>query len=141
MADEAIIDIRLGNIERDCQEIKGEFREFEERLDNHTERLTDLEHWYTGNEAKGAEARLQSLEGYCGEMNKANLRPRVNTIEAEVVALQKIADSAIMESVQGAVNVTLDRREKTAVAKLKAWGPIVAAISAVIVAIVTAVFR
>ena len=39
MADEAIIDIRLSNIEKDCHEIKEDFREFEGRLDNHSERI------------------------------------------------------------------------------------------------------
>jgi len=140
MADEAIIDIRLGNIEKDCHEIKDNFREFEGRLDNHSERLNDLEHWYTGNETRGAEKRLQCLEEYAGEINKANLRPRMNVAEADIIALQKIADSAIMESVQGAVNVTLDKRAKTTVERIKAWGPIAAAISAVIVAVLTAIF-
>lgn len=128
MADEAILNIRLSNIERDCHEIKEDFREFEDRLDNHSERINDLEYWHRGNGGKGAEERLQSLEGYCGEINKANLRPRVNMLEADVEALQKIADSAIMEGVQGAVKKSLDAREKTTAARLKFWGPIIIAL-------------
>jgi len=139
MAEESIIDIRLGNIERDCREIKEEFREFEDRVDNHSERLNDLEHWYQGNASRGAEERLQCVEGYAAELNKANLRPRMNMVEAEIVALQKIADSAIMEGVQGAVNDTLDRRSKTAVERMKAWAqlitPILAAVAIVLAAV------
>jgi len=138
MSDEAIIDIRLSNIERDCSEIKTDVGKIDERLDRHAEWINTLDHWYRGNEAKGAERRLQDVEGYCMEMNKANLGPRMNAAEANIEVLRGIAD-AKLETIRDMFNDTLNARSKTTVERMKAWGslltPILAAAAVVLAAV------
>lgn len=138
MADEAIIDIRLGNIERDCSEIKADVGKIDERLDRHAEWINTLDHWYRGNEAKGAEARLQCVEEYAAELAKANLRMRMNVAEANIEVLRGIADAKLV-TIRDMLNETLNARSKTTVERMKAWGalltPILAAAAVVLAAV------
>lgn len=139
MADEAILQLRLRNIESDCAEIKTDVEGLDSKLDSISDRTQALEYWRDGNGARGAEARLQCLEQYSIDLQKANLRPRTLQLEADVRVLQNVTDATIMKSVRETVNDAMDLREKTLIAKLKAWGPIVAAICAFISSIIVAV--
>lgn len=123
MSDEAIINIKLDNIESDCIEIKTKIDNLDEEISTLSDRAYALEMWRNGNGAKGAEARLQHLESCQAELAENRVGPRLNMLEADMVAVQRIADNAIQTGVQGAVNDTLDKRDKTTIAKVKAWGP------------------
>ena len=121
------------------KEMKSDFEEFESRLDSHSDQINSLIIWRDSNGSPGAEDRLRHVEQCAINIDKENLPDRVCHNEADIRVLQGIADSAIMKGVQGAVNDTLDKRARTAVEILKAWGPIVAAALAATVVVLAAV--
>jgi len=108
-------------------DMKDTFDEFEDRLDSHSDSIRSLMQWRDSNGSPGAEDRIRCVERFFIDISRENLPPRLNMVEAEIDALQKYTDSAIFNGVQGAVNDTLDRRAKTTIEKIKAWGPIVSA--------------
>jgi len=126
-------------LEVELKEMRLDIESMDEKIDIHADKILKLELWRDSNGSPGAEDRLRCAERFITSIDKENLPPRMSMVEAEVEALQKIAYSAIMESVQGAVNVTLDKRAKTAVEKVKAWGPIVSAAIAATAVVLAAV--
>lgn len=129
---ESKLDVELKDIKLGMNEVDG-------RLDAHSEELRSLLQWRDSNGSPGAEERLRVVEHCSVELEKEKLPPRVGVLEAHVVTLQRIADSAIMEGVQVAVNDTLDKRDRTVIAKIKAWGPIVSAALAAAALVLAAV--
>ncbi len=129
---ESKLDVELKDIKLSMNEVDG-------RLDAHSEELRSLLQWRDSNGSPGAEERLRVVEHCSVELEKEKLPPRVGVLEAHVVTLQRIADSAIMEGVQVAVNDTLDKRDRTVIAKIKAWGPIVSAALAAAALVLAAV--
>lgn len=123
MADEAIINIKFDTLEKDCEETKGRMTEAEDAIEGLSERTRSLEYWRNGNGATGAEERLQAVEDGLLYYSRERIPQRLNCVESDMAAVQRIADHAIQNGVQGAVNETLDKRDKTAIAKIKAWGP------------------
>lgn len=123
MADEAIINIKFDTLEKDCEETKGRMTEAEDAIEGLSERTRSLEYWRNGNGAAGAEERLQAVEDGLLYYSRERIPQRLNCVEADMAAVQRIADHAIQNGVQGAVNETLDKRDKTAIAKIRAWGP------------------
>jgi hypothetical protein len=95
----------------------------DERLDVHSDSINSLEQWRDGNGAPGAEERIRHVENHVRDCDRINIEPRLNELEANVKIVQRISDSSIQDS----VSHVLERRERTAIAKLKAWGPIIAA--------------
>ena len=118
-----VIRSKLETIEKDCEEIKDKIDELDNRLENISERTLTLEVWRNGNGARGSEARLQDVEDGLMAYSRERIIPRLNCVEADMQAVQRIADHAIQTGVNDAVNATLDKREKTTIAKIKAWGP------------------
>ena len=121
-----VFEVKLLHMERDIGDLKGRTEEADDLLSNHSGRIRDLEHWKDGDGAKGSEERLQCLEEYTRGIEKANLRVRVNNLEGGLDAVQRIADAKldnIQTSVSGAVLSTLNARDRTTIAKVKAWGP------------------
>ena len=115
------------------------FDELDARVDNHSENIRSLLQWRDSNGSPGAEMRLRCVEDSAKEWSGEHLPNRMAMTEANVLALQKIVDSTIFDNVQGAVTETLDKREKTAIEMIKAWGPIVAAIVAAVAAVLSGV--
>jgi hypothetical protein len=123
MADLAI---RVDHCEEDIKEDRGRLDEAEGRLDTHSDAINGIEQWRTGNGAQGAEARLQTVEGKIEDLP---------VIRADVAAAKLVAD-AKLEVIEGSITSVLDKRDAKAIAKVKAWGPIVAAGSIVLVEII-----
>jgi hypothetical protein len=125
----------------EIREIKKDFEELDERLDGHSEMIHSLLLWRDSNGAPGAEDRLRKVEQCAIELTGHKLPTRLDMAEANITILQHVADSSIMAGVQGAVSETLDKRARTAVEMLKAWGPIVSATLAAIAIVLSAVLR
>jgi hypothetical protein len=127
------------NWSTEIKEIKLRFDNFEERLDSHADMLSALFHWKNSNGSPGAEERIRKATEGMADMDRTNIAPRLNMIEADIRVLQNITDSTIRAGVQTAVTDTLDKRARTAVEILKAWGPILAAALAAIAVVLAAI--
>jgi hypothetical protein len=123
------------------KEIIDDFEELDTRLDSHAELIRSLLIWRDSNGSPGAEERLRNVEKCAIEVDRHKLPTRMDMAEANITILQHVADSSIMAGVQGAVSETLDKRARTAVEMLKAWGPIVSATLAAIAIVLSAVLR
>jgi hypothetical protein len=119
------IAIRVEHLEEDTKEIKSSLDLEHDRLDIQGGQIRDLEHWYKGNAAKGAEARLQ-----CAEEKLEDLP----AIKSDLAVVKLVAD-AKLTGIEAAVGHALDRRDRTVLAYLAKLGPFAAAIAAIIVAI------
>ena len=128
-----------GKLETELKQVSFRFDEVDDRLDAHSDTINRLKQWGLGNGGPGAEDRLRVVEKCSVELDKANLPNRVAFVEADVVALQKIADGRMLDGIGNAVNATLDERSKTTVERMKAWGalltPILAATAVVLAAV------
>lgn len=141
MADEAIINIRFDTLAKDCEETKCRVSEAEDAIAGLSDRTRSLEYWRNGNGASGAEERLQAVEDGLLYYSRERIPQRLNCVEADMAAVQRIADHAIEHGVRGAVNDTLDKRDKTAIAKIKAWGPYFATGVVLILGILERIFK
>lgn len=140
MSDIVLLEHKIDGLGEDVRGLTGRFDEIDRRLDDHSDRLGVVEIWEKGNGVtRGAEVRLQGVESFGQTLDKENISSRLNMAEANIETLQHVADRAILEGVQGAVNDTLDKRDRTFIAKMKAWGalitPILAAIAIVLAAV------
>jgi hypothetical protein len=127
MAD-IVLDNRLTVLEGDAKEVKGRVDELEDSCISHSDRLLNIEIWKRGNGARGAEARLQDAESAM-----ASLKDCLRAAQSDE-AISKIAAAAAMGVINGAKG-----RDKTAVAKLRALGPLLTGAAALVAAIVTLV--
>lgn len=125
-----VIGTKMDILAENDKDLQGRFDEVDSRLDNHSELLRSLKQWRDSNGGPGAEERLRCAERFVTAIDKENIPPRLNMAEANIVTLQHVADREILKGVQGAVTDTLDARARTFVEKLKAWGPIIAALCA-----------
>jgi len=125
----------------EIKEIRDDLDELDNRLDNHSEILRSLLIWRDSNGSPGAEERLRNVERCSIEIDKEKLPGRMNMAEANIRVLQNVADSAIMSGVHDAVTETLDKRSRTAIEIIKAWGPIVSALLAALAIVLSAVLR
>ena len=152
MSDNIVLEQKIDNLSNDIRlqgenwsieikEIKQRFDGFENRLDSHADMLGALFHWKNSNGSPGAEERIRKSAASISEYDRENIAPRLNMIEADVRVLQNITDSTIRTGVQGAVNDTLDKRDRTAIAKIRAWAPIIAALLAALAVVLTAILR
>lgn len=132
----ADIDMRLNHIEGKMDEIKSVLDEVLDRVDTHSESIRSLDQWRRGNGAKGAEDRIQGTEVAALSYYTSRVPERLNCAEADILALQRIADGKISDAVSISVHTAMDARDKTAIAYLKAIGPAIAAIAAIIVALI-----
>jgi len=116
MAD-IVIETRLAAAEADLKDHEKRLDELDGRDDAHSDRILSLEHWRNGNGARGAEARLQYVEG---EMEE--LRGCLGASKTDE-AIERIAAAAARSIVKGA-----RERDRTAVEQVKAWAPYFAAL-------------
>jgi hypothetical protein len=106
-----LAEARLTHLESDIVEAKGNIGECLDRLEDHSEQLHSLQQWRKGNGAKGAEQRLQAVEGAIYDYHVNRIPQRLNVVEADIEALQKIADARIGEAVTASVKHHLDERD------------------------------
>ena len=135
----ADIEVRLGNIEGKVDEIKSELDEVLDRVDIHSAAIQSLDQWRKGNGAQGAEARLQCVEGAAYRLDTERVPERLNCAEADILALQRIADGKISDAVSISVHTAMDSRDKTAIAYIKAFAPWVAALLALATTLIGAI--
>jgi hypothetical protein len=131
--------IRIDHIEDDVREHKGKLSEIEDRIDIHADTIRAIDQWRKGNGAQGAEGRLQCTEAVLLDYQVSRAPERLNAIEADIGALQKIADGRISAAIGESVRTTLDARDRTAIAYLKAFGPYAATIAALAAAILAGI--
>jgi len=123
------------------KDIKGTLSEVNERLDAHSDDIHSLLQWRDSSVGTGAEDRLQKTERSIVLSDALNLGPRTSVNEADIVALQRIADHVILPDIQSAVAGAMDARSKTGIERLKAAGPIIAALLAATAVVLAAVLR
>jgi len=114
---------RINHCEEECAALDKRVDTVEEIGAITSDRVRTIELWRNGNGAKGAEVRLQDAEKSVRALEDADPDKRLNALEADVKVIQQVTDASIRFS----VGTALDERDKTAVARVKAWGPIVAA--------------
>lgn len=129
MAD-AILDIKIDNLEKDCAETNGIVRGLENECSDLSDRTHRLEFWRDGNGAKGAEARLQGVE-----VNIVKLSACVEKVSSDET-IARIAQVAVKEVIGGARN-----RDRTTISKVKAFAPYFAAFCALMAAFLAVVFK
>lgn len=110
--------------------LRADYDDLDERVTEHGERISKLEQWRNGNGARGAEARLQEVEE-CGR----SLKEQLSGLKAGDVI------KAIATETAQAVIANARGRDKTAVARLKAAGPILAGLAALVAAVLSAVIK
>jgi hypothetical protein len=134
--------IRVGNLEETAIDHRGRLDELEGLSDIHSKVIDGIEQWRKGNGARGAEARLQHTENAVHELQVQRLPERVGVVECDITALQKIADGRITAAVSETVKTTLDARDKTAIAYIKAIGSLLGGLAglAALAAILLRVF-
>ena len=138
MADLAI---RIDRIDEDIKEHRTDLDEAHNRLDIQSDAIRGLEYWRNGNGAQGAEARLQCVEEMALALARERIVPRLAVVEADIRAVQAIADNAIRAGVQEAIHTTLNAREKTMLARIKTWTPIVSAALAAAAVVLVAILK
>jgi hypothetical protein len=128
---ESEIPVRIGHLEADRDRQEEDIRHVRGKLETWLEELMGLLRWKRGNGARGAEDRLQCMEEKMYQLQLARLPERMGIAECDIEALQKVADGRIGE----VVKKTLDARDKTVIAYIKAFGPWVTAVAALLVVI------
>jgi len=132
---------RVDGTEKACTDHRDRLDRHDNILDDHEKAIEKINQWRTGNGARGAEDRLQEVEDGLFAYARERIIPRLNCIEGDVAAVQLIADHAIQTGVNEAVNTTLDKRERTTIAKIKAWGPYAATAVVLIGMVLDKVFK
>ena len=127
MAD-IVIDNRLGSLESDVKEVRDQVDDLEDACTSHSDRLLNIEIWKRGNGARGAEARLQEVEN-----DVVKLKECFGASSSDD-AIERIASAAARSIIKGA-----REKDMTAVAKLRAMGPLLTGIAALVAAAITLV--
>ena len=129
----AAIEIKLDHLTEGQDEIKGKLGEIEDRLDTHSSAIQSLSQWRSGNGAKGAEARLQRAEEVLQEFP---------AIQADLKVVRAVAD-AKLEDISSTIRNTLDARDKTVIAYLKAVGSLLGGLAglAALAAVFLGIFK
>ena len=127
MAD-IVLDNRLGSLESDVKEVRDQVDDLEDACTSHSDRLLNIEIWKRGNGARGAEARLQEVED-----DVVKLKECFGASSTDA-AIERIASAAARSIIKGA-----REKDMTAVAKLRAMGPLLTGIAALVAAAITLV--
>jgi hypothetical protein len=113
---------KLDHILDHVTELKVKVEELEARYDQQSDLLNSIQQWRTGNGALGAEHRMQMME---------RTMAQIPGMQADLLAVKMVADAKL----EGAIDSVLNSRDRTAVAYIKAIGPLVAAIAAIVIAV------
>jgi hypothetical protein len=120
------IPYRIQYLEDSNKEHKNHLEGLEDRQINNADAIHSMEEWRGGVAgSRGAEARLQTVE--CEIKDLPVIRA-----DLEVV---KLVANAKLEGIEGAITGVLNKRDKTVLAYLKAFGPYAATAAAIIVAV------
>jgi hypothetical protein len=114
-----VLSEKLGRCEDECEELKRNVEAVNDRSDSISDRVLGLEYWRNGNGSRGAEARLQTVEGIVAD---------IPAMRADIEVVKIVADAKIERAIKG----VMDKRDKTVIAYVKAFGPYVAALAAVV---------
>ena len=120
-------------------DLREDIETLDGRLDAHHDILSSLLQWRDSNGSPGAEERLRGVEKCAVDLTKEKLPERMNSAEADIISLHRIADTAMRAVIEESVNGTLDKRSKTTIERIKAWGPIVSATLAAAALVLAAV--
>ena len=97
----------------EVDDLKFKLQEVDQTVSLHSSRIQTLEEWRDGiGKQRGAEARLQD-------------------VEANVEVVMRIADSKLEKSING----IMDAREKTIIAYIRAFGPLISGLAAIALAV------
>jgi hypothetical protein len=127
MAD-IVLDNRLATLEGCARDLKERVSVLDDDNDGYSTRLLKVETWKDGNGAKGAEKRLQEVED-----DVVKLKECFGASSADD-AIERIASAAARSIVKGA-----REKDMTTVAKMRAAGPLLTGLAAVVASVVTLV--
>jgi hypothetical protein len=130
MADIAVLDIKVANLEEKCEETHGIVRGIENEVGELSDRTYRIEIWKDGNGARGAEMRLQDVE---------NILTSVKSCIDKVSSDENIAHIAQIAA-KGVVD-NARTKDRTVVSKVKAFAPYFAAACALIAGIVAVIVK
>ena len=130
MADIAVLDIKVANLEEKCEETVDRVGAIEEIVDKRGDRIHSLEIWRNGNGARGAEARLQIMES-----DMVHLKACIENVASDE-SIAKIAQVAVKGIIENARN-----KDRTLVNKAKAFAPYFAAGCALVAGLVAALVK
>jgi len=114
---------RVDQTEKECTDHRDRLDEHDNALEARKEDTNRLIRWAFEGNGSSAESRLTAVEDGLLYYSRERIVQRLNCVEGDMAAVQRIADHAIQTGVNDAVNTTLDKRERTTIAKIKAWGP------------------
>jgi hypothetical protein len=96
-------------------------------MDDIEKRIVKIESWKNGNGAKGAEQRLQIVEEFMSDMK----------LEKTHFMTDEATDKMVQAAVSGFISAA-QNKDKTFVAKVRAFSPYFATIGAVVAAMLAA---
>jgi len=130
MADIVVLDIKVSNLEDRCKETVSRVDAIEEIVDVRGDRIRSLEIWKNGNGARGAEMRLQDVEGIL-----ASVKSCIDKVSSDenIARIAQIAAKGVVDNAR--------TKDRTVVSKVKAFAPYFAAACAMIAAVLAAVIR
>jgi len=127
MAD-IVLDNRLTVLEGGVRDLRERVSVLDDDVDGYSTRILKVETWKDGNGARGAERRLQEVED-----DVVKLKECFGASSTDA-AIERIASAAARSIVKGA-----REKDMTVVAKLRAMGPLLTGIAALVAAAVTLV--
>jgi predicted NBD/HSP70 family sugar kinase len=130
MSDIAVIGIEVANLKDKCEETYRTVGGLEDECSNLSDRIHAGEIWRNGNGAKGAEARLQTVEK---EMSD------IKTCVEKVASDEGIARIA-REAARAVVSNARDK-DRTLISKVKAFAPYFAAVCMLIATVMTVLLK
>jgi hypothetical protein len=134
---EDLTDHRIKACEEENEALRKCIDTNEALLTEHSDAIARLNRWALEGNGTSAENRLKHIEDMIMALEKTNIGERLNAMEADMDILQRVTDATIKQSLVTA----MDERDGTAIARLKAWGPIVAAGFAAVAVVVQALVK
>ena len=125
MAD-IVFDNRIATVEGHIKDLREQVSVLDDDNDGYSNRILKIETWRDGNGAKGAEKRLQEVED-----DVVKLKECFGASSTDE-AIERIASAAARSIVKGA-----REKDMTTVAKMRAMGPLLTGIAALVASIVT----
>ena len=130
MADIAVIGIEVANLKDKCEETYRTVGGLEDECSILSDRAHALEQWRNGNGAKGAEARLQTVE-----TDMSSMKVCIDKVASDE-SIARIAREAAKAVVSNARD-----KDRTLVSKVKAFAPYFAAVCMLVATMVTVLLR
>jgi hypothetical protein len=129
------LESKVGHCEEECAELQKCLDEEHDRLDTHSDAIDRVTRWALEGNGASAEARLSVVESDVMILRDTNAGHRLNCAEADIQALQKIADGKLSAAVGESVKTAMDARDRTVIAYVKAFAPYAAAAAGILIAV------